>query len=59
MLQIRERRSINLTPISLLVQSQEVRSRSVVVLCRFGGGDSCSSFVMEGLVDYLLEGLEF
>ncbi len=53
-----KRKSINLSPINRTLISENP-NRSIVVLGRAGGSDINGSFVIEGMVDYLMDNIEF
>jgi hypothetical protein len=53
-----KRKSINLSPINRTLISEN-QNRSIVVLGRAGGSDINGSFVIEGMVDYLMDNVEF
>ena len=56
---IKNRRSVNLTPINKLLLPDEKNQRSIVIMTRMAGSDINGSHIMEGMVDYLLETLDF
>jgi hypothetical protein len=57
----KSRKSINLTPgiPTPLAQVDDKRHKSVVILSRLSGADVSGSSVMEGMVDFLLETIDY
>jgi murein tripeptide amidase MpaA len=53
-----KRKSINLSPINRTVNLDN-HNRSIVVLGRMAGSDVNGSFIIEGMVDYLMDNVEF
>jgi murein tripeptide amidase MpaA len=55
-----QRRFINLSPLHSKCQSMpDNRNKSIIIIGRLNGIDTCSSFSIEGMVEYLFENNEF
>ena len=54
-----KRRSVNLSPINHSSSYIDPINKSIVIIGRCEGSDTNSSFAIEGMIDYLLDSIEF